>query len=107
MKDDVAFFWGGQPDIAREFLRILLLLLLASLVRSIFPLVRILLGGVPRSLISAIKETVEAPDAAYANLRSAEEAFAKLREYTVADVKLLRFISSVMIMLSLMMIGLS
>ena len=65
---------------------------------------RIFLGGVPRSLVSEIKGKAEVPDAAYANLRSPEETFAKLRESTVADIKLLRFISSVMIALSLMMI---
>ncbi len=105
--EGIVSFWKVQPDIVRDFLRILLLLLLASLARSIFPLVRVLLGGIPRSLVSAFRGTVEAPAAAYANLQSAEEGFAKLRESTVGDVKLLRFICSVTIVLSLTMIWFS
>ena len=54
--EDIAFFWRAQPDIARDFLRILVLLFVGSVVRSIFPLVLICRGGVPPSLVSAIKE---------------------------------------------------
>lgn len=105
--EGIVFFWKFQPPIATDFLLILLLLLLGSLVRSLFPLVRVWLWDVPRSLVSAIKEKVETPDSAYAKLQSAEEAFTKLHESTVADVKLMRFICSVMVVLSLMMVGVS
>jgi len=105
--EDIAYFWGGQPDIARDFLRVLVFFLLAALIRSLFPLARILRRSVPHSLVLAMKKKAEAPDAAYTNVQAAEEAFTKLHESVVADAKLIRFIGSLMIVSALAMVWFS
>lgn len=103
--EDIAFFWRAQPDIARDFLRILVLLFVGSMVRSIFPLVLICRRGVPPSLVSAIKGKIEAPGIVQASLESAEEAFTNLNESIMADIRLMRLICTLMVVLSLIMVG--
>jgi hypothetical protein len=103
--EDIAFFWAGQPAMARRFVGILVLLFLVSLARLIFPFGRMCRRVVPTSLVSAIQGKVEEPDAVHAGLQTAEDAFAKLYEMTVADIRLMRLMCTLLILLSLVMVG--
>ena len=60
---------------------------------------------VPTSLVSAIRGKIEKPDSGHAGLQTAEGAFTELNELTVADIKLMRLVCTLLLLLSLVMVG--
>lgn len=102
--DDIAFSWAGQPDIARDFLRILFLLFLLSIGYLANRLIRIRRGNSIRPVVPAKDE---APDAVYTHLRAAKDTFSRLDETTEADIRLMKLACVLLVLLSLAMVGCS